>query len=60
MNNTLSLGDVAQINDVTWQGKTDIAMLAILRVLGQFSINGAHATSPAAIIERGAFKIVYV
>jgi hypothetical protein len=40
------------------QGKTDVAMLTVLRVLGQH--RNTTASSVSASIDRNAFKIIYV
>ncbi|KAF8309549.1 Sec63-domain-containing protein [Clavulina sp. PMI_390] len=46
----------------TGAGKTDVAMLTILRVLDQYSTKGPNAStaSPAVNIRRDDFKIIYV
>jgi hypothetical protein len=42
-----------------FQGKTDVAMLAVLRVLNQY--RDTRSTSPiASTIDRNKFKIIYV
>ncbi|EIW61251.1 Sec63-domain-containing protein [Trametes versicolor FP-101664 SS1] len=44
----------------TGAGKTDVAMLSVLRVLDQFRIRDANPNNLAASIERDKFKVIYV
>ncbi|KAF8639907.1 hypothetical protein AX17_001158 [Amanita inopinata Kibby_2008] len=48
------------ISAPTGAGKTDVAMLTILRVINQHRRESSHITQIEASIDRNAFKIIYV